>query len=124
MTWKTDLNDAAGTIRISCAGTLSMNDMTMMVIETSFLAKENDCRKILFDLADAAMIFPAEQFGALLDAYAECGVPLSTHTALLVANKDAPKELSRLLAASLEYGYRIELLADRAQADAWLKDLR
>jgi hypothetical protein len=101
-----------------------MDDMTMMVIETSFLAKENACRKILIDLADAAMIFPAEQFGALLDSYAECGVPLSTHTALLVAAKDAPKELAKLLAAAREYGYRIEVLADRAQAETWLKDTR
>lgn len=120
MTWKTELNDAARTIRVLCTGTLSMNDMTMMVIETSFLAKENGCGKILFDLADAAMIFPAEQFGALLDSYAECGIPLSTHTALLVAAKDAPKELSKLLATAREYGYRIEVLTDRAQAGAWL----
>ena len=124
MSWKTELNDATGTIRVDCTGTLAMDDMTMMVIETSFLARENGCGKILIDLVDAAMIFPAEQFGALLDSYAECGIPLTTRTALVVAAKDTPKELSKLLATAREYGYRINVLADRSQAEAWLKDTK
>jgi hypothetical protein len=99
-----------------------MNDMTMMVIETSFLAKENDCRRILIDLSEAAMIFPPEQFGALLDSYAECAIPSSTHTALVVSPLDMPKNLSGLVAAAREYGYWIEILTDRAQIDPWLLD--
>ena len=123
MTWKIDLKDDFGAVQVSCSGKLSMDDMVMMVIEAGFLARQNDYRNILFDLTDAAMIFPAEQLGILLDSYAECGIPLTTRTALVVSTQDVPKDLSRLLATARERGYQVDLLIDRQQAENWFSNM-
>src|SRR4051812_15956474 len=120
MSWKLQLNEAAGTVEIQCADTLSLDDLTMMVIETSFVMEENGCSKVLFDLSDAVMAFPTDALAVLLDIYAEYRVALSSRSGILLGAEDAAKDFSKFLAAAKEYGYRIDLLTERRQVTAWL----
>lgn len=119
MAWKTELDDDLGTLRVLCDGRLSPDDLTMLAIETSFLAQEHGCGKILLDLAQVSLDFPASQLCELLDTYAEYHLKPTTRTGLVLGQKSAPQDLSQVLATAKSYGYPLEVLTVE-QAKAWL----
>lgn len=120
MSWKMQLNESAGTVEVQCSGNLALDDLTMLVIETSFVMEENGCSTVLLDLSDAVMGFSTDALAVLLDIYAEYSVPLSSRSGILLGAEDAAKDFSKFLTAAKEYGYRIDLLTESRQVSAWL----
>ncbi|HSN17801.1 MAG TPA: hypothetical protein VLV87_06280 [Gammaproteobacteria bacterium] len=119
MTWKTQLDETSKTVRVVCAGGLSPDDLTMLSIETSFLAKEHSCGKVLIDLSDADLDFLASELTKLLDTYAEYHLPPTVRTGMVFSPNRAPQDLRQLMSTAKGYGYQVDVLSSQ-QSEAWL----
>ena len=119
MAWKTELNEDLSTLQVLCRGRLSADDLTMLAIETTFLAQEHGCRKILVDLAEVSLDFPVGELCELLDSYAEYRLSQATRTGVVLGPMSRPQDLSQVLTAAKGYGYQVEVLTGE-QSKAWL----
>ena len=120
MNWKTQTDDERQALLVLCSGNFSLEDLTMLAIEASFLVREHDHAAVLIDLSEAELSFPAFHLRSLLDVYAENSLPPATRTGILLGARHASRNFSQLLSAAKEYGYPLALLADQEQVKLWL----
>jgi hypothetical protein len=120
MTWKIYLLEASQAVRIQCTDSNSLDDLTMLAIETCFTAMNHDCKSILIDISEATLAFPSKDFGRLADVYAEYRLPKTIRTGLVLGNKAWPENFVKAVTAGKEYGYTIDLLIGEKQVKEWL----
>jgi hypothetical protein len=120
MTWKIYLIEDSQAVRTQCADGNSLDDLTMLAIETCFTAVNHNCRSILIDISEATMTFPTKDFARLADLYAEYRLPKTIRTALVLGTKEWPENFAKVVTAAKEYGYTIDLLLGEKQVKEWL----
>jgi len=122
MPWKIHVIENAQAIRAQCSGSVSMDDLEMLAIETSYIAKEHGYDKVLLDLTGGTLAFPSQSLSALLDVYAECRMPVTTRIALVLGSEDWPQSFATVLSTAKQYGYSVDLLAED-NVKPWLSPL-
>lgn len=122
MSWNTQLDEKLRAIRASCAEHLSLDDLVMLAIETSFLVKKHGCTKILIDLSQARLDFPTDELSRLVELYVEYRLPQATRSGIVMGPEATAGDFSQLLAVAKQRGYVVDVVA-KQQADAWLSQL-
>jgi hypothetical protein len=120
MAWKIYLIEDSQAARTQCSERISLDDLTMLAIETCFTVTSHDCKAILIDISEATLAFPTKELCRLADLFAEYRLATTTRTALALGNKEWPENFVKVVAAGKEYGYTIDLLLGEKQVKDWL----
>ena len=120
MVWTTKVLDESQTVQVTCAGRLSLDDLTMIAVETAHLIRGHGHGKVLVELSDARLDFAADGLSELLDIYLEHHIPLTTRIGIVLKAGRPTYPFSKFLETAKQYGFKVEFLVDGKQREGWL----
>lgn len=125
MTWKTHFTEAQGQLQVDCMEALSLDDLTMLAIETSFFITQNKTsatpvKTVLLDLANAHLEVSPEDLIELLDIFAEYHVPTATRLTIVLGTPARCREYAAVLPLVARHRYELKLFAGKDEATDWL----
>ena len=120
MPCKLHVMESSHAIRAQCSGSVSREDIEMLGIEASHVVKTQGHRKVLLDMTDGTLALTAQGLGILIDVYAECRMPTTVRTAIVLGTRNWPESFADILTTAKAYGYSVEMLRGEADVKDWL----
>lgn len=120
MVWTTKVLEESAAVQVLCEGRLSLDDLTMIAIETAYLIRQYGHGKVLIELSDAKLDFAAERLSLFLDVYLEHHLPPTTRIGVVFKAGRPTFPFANFLETAKQYGFKADFLVEGKQRETWL----